>query len=69
MVSSGTLVMAKDSLLCLSSPPCSAQGLWYALETPALLAKKDADAGASPSSSHVCGLLCPSAPNALSTAI
>lgn len=41
--------MAKESLLCLSSPSSSAQGLWHLLEPTALLAKEDADADTFPS--------------------
>lgn len=67
MVSLGALVMTKDSLLCLSSPPRSAQGLWHALETPACWQGKTLlQAHPHP---RVCGLLSPSAPNALSAAV
>lgn len=66
MVFSGALVMAQDSLLCLSSPLSSAQGSWQPLESSALLAREDADAGTS--YLRVCCLSHPSAHNALSAA-
>lgn len=49
MVFSGVPVMTKESLLCLSSPSSSTQGLWHLLEPSALLAKEDADADTFPS--------------------
>lgn len=47
MFFSGVPAMAKDSLLCLSSSPSSAEGLWHPLAPSALLASKEAGTSAS----------------------